>query len=120
MVAAYLADAERVAQAALGRAFSARPSEPVKGSRHRTASTRRRQQNPRRSAQKLTDLAERLAAAITQQPGGSMASFAQQLDVSVRDLHRPMTALKEQGRIRSIGQRRMTRYFPAADSRAGA
>lgn len=118
MVAIYLVEAERVAQAALGRAFSKGVAQPVKRSRRSAASSPKpRQQGPRRSAQELAELAERLAAAIIQRPGESMASFAQQLGVSVRDLHLPMTVLKDEGRIRSVGQRRMTRYFPTAGSR---
>jgi predicted transcriptional regulator len=121
VVAVYLVEAERVVQAALSRAFSKGSAEAVKRSRRGPASSpRQRQQGPRRSAEELAELCERLAAAVTERPGESMASFARQLGVSVRDLHRPMTVLKDKGRIRSVGQRQLTRYFPTSVSRARA
>ena len=34
------------------------------------------------------------------------------LGVSARELQRPMTQLREAGRVRSVGQRHLTRYYP--------
>jgi len=42
-----------------------------------------------------------------------MAAFANEVGVEVRQLQRPMSKLKADGRIRSVGQRNTTRYFPA-------
>jgi hypothetical protein len=42
-----------------------------------------------------------------------MAVFADEIGCAARDLQRPMAKLKAQGRIRSVGQRSLTRYFPA-------
>lgn len=120
LVLAYVAEAQRSAQDALARAFSTPSS-----SKRRLAATdrprsKRRQQGPRRSPEAIAELADQLAAAVARQPGASMTVFAQELGVAVRDLHRPMTVLKDQGRIRSVGQRHLTRYFPTARGRASA
>jgi hypothetical protein len=41
-----------------------------------------------------------------------MTVLAGDLGASARQLNRPMTQLKRLGRIRGIGQRHQTRYFP--------
>ena len=41
-----------------------------------------------------------------------MTMFAAELGMSVHELHRPMSVLRRKGRVRSVGQRRMMRYFP--------
>jgi hypothetical protein len=117
LVAAYVNEAQRVVQHALVRSFSRSGGGPDKTTRAKPARTR--QQGPRRTPAQLAELADRLAAAISEQPGQSMALFAGQLGVPVRDLHRPMTMLKDQRRIRSVGRRQATRYFPTAHARAG-
>lgn len=57
-------------------------------------------------------LGERLFAAVCTQPGETMAVLAPKLGSSPRELHRPMAVLKEAGRVRSVGQRSHTRYYP--------
>jgi hypothetical protein len=39
--------------------------------------------------------------------------LADELGCTVRELQRPMAKLRAQGRIRSVGQRNLMRYFPA-------
>lgn len=123
LVAAYVSEAERVAQAALSHSFSNAHDRPGKKSTPASAkpsTPNSRQQSSRRTPQQLADLADQLAARVVDQPGESMASFAKHMGVSVRDMHRPMTMLKDQGRVRSVGQRTLTRYFPAAQALASA
>ena len=121
LVRAYLAEAEQAAEEALAHAFlrptpsSCRPPQAVD-----MRGSKRRQQGPRRSAEALAELANQLAAAIASKPGESMKVFTQEFGVGVRELHRPMTLLKDQGRIRSVGQRHLTRYFPTPRGRGGA
>jgi hypothetical protein len=43
-----------------------------------------------------------------------MPKFAQALGVTVRELHRPMDMLRRAGRIRSVGRKQSTRYFPTS------
>jgi len=123
LVAAYVCEAERVAQAAVSRSFSSaheRPSRKSAPASAKPSTPSSRQQGTRRTAQQLADLADQLATMVANQPGESMASFAKHMDVSVRDINRPMTMLKDQGRVRSVGQRTLTRYFPTAPARASA
>ena len=42
-----------------------------------------------------------------------MVTFAEALGAPVSTLQRPMARLKGSGRVRSVGQRHLTRYFPS-------
>ena len=61
----------------------------------------------------LSALSERLHKAVVAQPGETMAVLAPGLGCSPRELHRPMAVLKQAGRVRSVGQRHQTRYYPS-------
>ena len=60
----------------------------------------------------MTALSERLYAAICANPGESMSALAPVVGVSPRVLQVPRAKLKEAGRIRSVGNKQYTRYFP--------
>ena len=120
LVDEYVRQAESAAVEAIAAALSSPRSVLRKAARSRPGSTKTRRQGARRTPEQLAKLADALAAAISEHPGESMALFARQLDVSVRELHRPMTMLKNEGRIRSVGQRHRTRYFPASRARVSA
>lgn len=81
---------------------------------------KRRVQSGRRDPEAVQLLAERLHAAVVETPGESMAVLATRIGASVRDLHRPMTNLKRAGRLRSVGTRSRTRYFPLVGERNAA
>jgi hypothetical protein len=66
----------------------------------------------RRPSAEITALGERLYQAVCAKPGETMTVLAGDLGASARQLNRPMTQLKRLGRIRGIGQRHQTRYFP--------
>lgn len=116
----YVREVERSALDAVGRAFSNRHQVRNESARAKAPSAKPGAQTQRRTPEQLAELADDLAATIASHPGEAMATFAEQLGVSARDLHRPMTMLKRQKRIRSVGERQLTRYFPAASSRVGA
>jgi hypothetical protein len=80
----------------------------------------RRAPSQRREPEEVQALAERLHAAVTETPGETMAVLAKRVGASVRDLNRPMTNLKRAGRLRSVGTRNRTRYFPLVGERADA
>ena len=42
-----------------------------------------------------------------------MAELCEQMGAEARDLQRPMAKLRSAGRVRSVGQRHLTRYYPA-------
>lgn len=102
-VAAYHA----AASAAVERAF-ALASSP----RAPKSSAKRRAAGRRRPPDEVAALAERLYEAVCAHPGETMAVIAPHVGESARALNRPMTHLKRAGRVRSAGQRHMTRYFP--------
>jgi predicted transcriptional regulator len=70
----------------------------------------------------LAKLCQALVEQVGSQPGVSMAELAEQLGTTTRSLERPMAQLKAAGRVRRVGQRNLTRYYPAvvraADSQA--
>jgi hypothetical protein len=76
------------------------------------APTRRRRTFVRRAPTKVAELAEQLLEAVESCPGETMTVIAAQVGENPRALHRPMTHLKEAGRVRSAGERNFTRYFP--------
>ena len=46
-----------------------------------------------------------------------MARFAEQLGVSSAELQYPMNRLRNAGRVRSVGERYQTRYFPTVGAK---
>jgi hypothetical protein len=66
----------------------------------------------RRAQAELSALGERLYRAVCARPGEGIVRLAADLEVSARELQRPMAQLRQAGRVRSVGQRHLTRYFP--------
>lgn len=69
----------------------------------------------RRSSMEIAELGERFYTLVCQQPGEPMTTLAPLLGVSARNLAQPIAGLKRAGRIRSVGQRSETTYFPCID-----
>jgi len=95
------------ASAAVERAFSKHKSGGV-----RIAPTTKRASGNRRAPDDVAALAEKLYAAVCANPGAAMPKLASLLDTSPRALNRPSIQLRRAGRLRSVGQRQATRYFP--------
>jgi len=110
LVRAHIETTRREASEAVARAFASRFAAP----RASTAPKPTRTNGRRRGAAALTALGERLYEAVRAQPGETMAVLAPELGCTPRELHRPMAALKQAGRVRSVGQRHQTRYYPTA------
>lgn len=106
VVREYLAAQRRAATAAVERAFASTAT-PRKG-----APAARTPSGRRRAATEVSALAERLYAAVRANPGETMSVIAAEVGEKASALHRPMVHLKRAGRVRSAGQRTMTRYFP--------
>lgn len=119
IVTQYIAEAHRAAQQALERAFASASTTTRKTARPSTARATR-QSSKRRPAKELGELAEQLVELVRAQPGESMTTFAAELELPVRALHRPMMQLKRDGRVRSVGERQHTRYFPTAAAKSRA
>ena len=114
LVREHVAESRRVAQEALERAFSTACAAPVQAVSAPTSGRRRRAPERRRAPDEVAALAERLYAAVCAHPGEGMRLLATEVGSSVAELNRPMTNLKRDGRVRSVGERHLTRYFPKA------
>ena len=112
LVRAHIAETRRAAQWAVERAFASAEVAPPKAARSAVAPKRRF--GGRRLRGELEAMGERLYGAVCAHPGEGMTVLAAEIGVSVRELNRPMTRLKSEGRIRSVGERHQTRYFPMA------
>ena len=99
----------RAAAGAVERAFASDTTRL----RSQPAHAKTRTPGRRRGATDLATLGERLYEAVCAQPGEAMAVLGPELGMTPRELHRPMMVLKRAGRVRSVGQRHQTRYFPA-------
>ena len=122
LVDAYIGEIRRGAEAALEPAF-ARNATAKRTKRNRTSPVGKAKaatstRTVRRSAEDLAELGEELYAQICAHPGESMTVFAQEMGISARELQRPMSKLKAEGRIRRVGERNLTRYFPSVGRRS--
>ena len=114
LVQEHLAASQRAAAAALERAFArASTKAPMAGRARRGGAAS--EAAPRRASEEVSAIGERLYQAVCTKPGASMSVLAADVGSTPRALNRPMVHLKRAGRIRSVGQRHMTRYFPLVD-----
>lgn len=120
LVREHIAAVRARAAAAVARGFgeSAEPvSKEVPSQRKPSA---RRPASRRRTAQEVADLAERLCAAVHTQPGETMRHLAPRVGATPSELSIAVERLRSQGRVRTVGQRQHTRYFPTAPAPAQA
>ena len=105
--------------AAVEQATMSQPSSKRTAGRGAVGSpSRKRPAAHRRTSTDVAALGERLWRAVSEHPGESMAVLSGAVGASARELHRPMTLLRRDGRVRSVGERHATRYFPMAKSAA--
>ena len=116
LVEEYISATRAAAQAALNRAFATGTTATVRPSRSTTAgrTPSRSRTGARRAADEIGALSERLYEAVCRTPGEGMAVIAPVVGATARELNRPMLRLKQAGRVRSVGTRHATRYFPMA------
>ena len=112
-VEAYVARARGSAVEALERGFATRTAQARRPSAASRTKSKPRAAGVRRSSKELAELRGRLAELVRSKPGESMVTFSTELGVSVLALQRPMSQLKSEGQVRTVGQRHLTRYFPA-------
>lgn len=109
LVEDFIAGGRGAATAALDRAFGrAVPKRRSEGPGRRTG----REMASKRAPSELDELAERLYEAIRAKPGEAMTVLAPIVGSTPRALQLPAKKLKAAGRIRSVGQRSLARYFP--------
>jgi hypothetical protein len=117
LVRNHIETTRKVAAAAVERAFSATPA----GDRAVVDAARqkpRAKAAPRRPVDEVLALAERFYAVLCRSPGETMATLAPQVGASPRALHVAVSRLKRAGRVRSVGLRQHTRYFPMTGASA--
>ena len=111
IVREHLAACEAAAAVAVRAGFERASKASAKSSPRRSP----RAPSSRRSREEMAALEERLYEAIRRHPGETMALIAPAVGATARELHRPATTLRQQGRVRSVGQRQYTRYFPMGE-----
>lgn len=115
LVREHIAASRRAASAAVERAFAgARATSPIAARVPRT----RRAAGRRRASEEVSALGERLYEAVVANPGALMTVLAPLVGATARELHRPATLLRRAGRVRSVGERQETRYFPMVSKKA--
>ncbi len=107
LVREHLVGLQLAARAAVERAFSLAASA-------QRAPPQRRATYRRRPRAEVAQLAERVFEAVRACPGETMTVIAARVGERPRGLLRPMMYLKAAGRVRSAGERNLTRYFPMA------
>jgi hypothetical protein len=99
------------AAAAPRRGASAAVGRVVRGG-SRTAAARARKKGEKRSPEQLESLTDDFIAEVKQGPGRGIEAIAKSLRVSTKELALPVRKLLEEGRVKSRGQKRATKYFP--------
>jgi hypothetical protein len=115
LVGDFIAANRSAASLAVERAFAAADENRGRARRSESGS-RKRKSSARRSPQEMAALSERLYEAICSKPGEKMTVLAAEVGVAPREMLVPSAKLRRSGRIRSVGQKQQTRYFPMLKS----
>jgi len=113
LVREYISTIQLAAEGAVERAVAAGGAGRAMSSAKQRAEARSRQ-GGRRPSDEIGALSERLYEAVCRLPGETMAVIAPTIGSTARELNRPMLLLKRAGRLRSVGTKHKTRYFPMA------
>ena len=115
LIREYMSTIRVAAQAAVERAVAAQGGvSPAASARKRRQSAPSRLSGSRRPSDEISALSERFYEALCRSPGEKMGVLAPLVGSTPRELNRPMLLLKRAGRIRSVGTKQSTRYFPMA------
>lgn len=113
LVASYLDEVHQAAQQALQRSLCRQVGarRPAKVTGHRPHAPR--SEPKRRTAAELDATCEQLCALVRARPGEPVVTLAEEMGVHASTLQRPMAKLRAEGRVRTVGERHLMRYFPA-------
>jgi hypothetical protein len=114
LVREHIATIRAGAEAAVARGFAELAGRASNPAAPQTRMPTRRPASRRRTTEEVADLAERLCAAVHAAPGETMLRLAPQVGATPGELSVAVTRLRQQGRVRAVGQRQHTRYFPTA------
>lgn len=76
------------------------------------APSRKKGKRVRRSAEDLVAVQEKIVAVLKKQPGVNSEELQDALGMSKQDVQRPLTLLREEGKVKTEGQKRAMRYYP--------
>jgi len=113
LVAGHIAATRRAAQQAVERAFSAGSAVVERRVKHSEG-------KKRRASADVAALGERFYRTVCAKPGETMTVLAGLVGASARELHRSVTLLRQAGRVRCVGNRHQTRYFPTTKGAVAA
>lgn len=116
LIAEHIAGTRKVAQEAVERALAAGGAAPTVAAR--PTRVRVEGSGKRRGAAELAALGERFYRVLCNKPGETMAVLAADVGATPRELQRAVAGLRQAGRVRAVGERANTRYFPLANSSA--
>jgi len=108
------------AAAAVAHAFATAPPREAAPANGPSKGRKRTKTAPRRAPDELVALGEKFYVVLCRQPGETMATLAPQIGVAPRVLHVAVARLRRAGRVRAVGQRQQTRYFPMTTAPATA
>lgn len=114
LVREHLVALEAAASAAVREGFR-RAARPTTASSRDRSVPCRRSPSRRRPREEMAQLEERLYSAICAQPGETMMVLGPTVGASAKELSRPAMLLRRSGRVRSVGERQYTRYFPMGE-----
>ena len=92
----------------------------VKEQSGRARPRRKAQSGRRRTPDEMAAAGKRLYETICAKPGETMTVLAADIGMAPQKLQRPLAGLKCAGKVRSVGQRHLTRYFPLVEAAAAA
>jgi hypothetical protein len=131
LVAGFVQAAQQMVLAAVAEGLAAKPTaaakaasstksaKPIERAKAKNSKSRKSSKpaegtkpSTRRTPAKVAELGERFYGVLCRHPGATMAILAPKVGASPRELHRSVALLKRAGRVRSVGQRQWTTYFP--------
>jgi len=77
-----------------------------------TGKRMKKRATPRRSSEEITSLSNRFLAVVRSEPGKPMSALAPQVGVKPSELQVPVARLKAAKKLKTVGQRHLTCYFP--------
>jgi len=110
LIGSYMAGVREAAQQAVDRALvRCAGGLPPRGGRKASSLA---PSAGRRTPTELAGVCDALCDVVRAHPGASMVALAEKMGAEARTLQRPMATLRSTGRVRSVGQRHLTRYYP--------
>ena len=101
-------------EAAVARAFAESTGRLPQAAAPKARTPTQRPPNRRRTQEEVAAWADRLCAAVHTMPGETMTRLAPHVGATPQELSLPVEHLRRAGRVRTVGQRQHTRYFPTA------